>query len=202
MAHGGASWRTRRFRVVAVILAVLAHGGGGGASAAEPKQKPEARAGDAKRSLYERLGGLKAITAVVDDFTARVGKDGRISAKFAKSDPNRLRVLLIEQICEATGGPCRYTGRSMMESHAGMEVTAGEFDALVEDLVASLERFKVGKAEQDELLAALAPMKKEIVEVESAETGTPLPADFKPAPPIERKTPARAAQGAQKRKKT
>jgi hemoglobin len=146
-----------------------------------------AQVGQTKRSLYERLGGKEAIAAVVDDFRARVEKDPRIGAKFARSDPERLRVLLIEQICQATGGPCKYTGRTMKQSHVRMGVTSGEFDALVEDLVAALNKFKVGKAEQDELLAALAPMKKDIVEVESPETGTPLPPEFKPAPPMKKK---------------
>ena len=72
----------------------------------------------------------------------------------------------------------------MREAHKNMRVTAGEFDALVEDLVATLNGFKVPKAEQGELLAILGPLKGEIVEVESASTGTPLPPNFQPAPPL------------------
>lgn len=72
----------------------------------------------------------------------------------------------------------------MQETHDGMGVTAGEFDALVEDLVATLNQFGVGKAEQDELLGALAPMRPEIVEVESPETGKPLPPTYQNAPPL------------------
>ena len=90
--------------------------------------------------------------------------------------------MLVDQVCEATGGPCTYTGRGMRETHDGMEVTAGEFDALVEDLVATLDEFDVPTAEQEELLGLLGPMRDEIVEVESPETGTPLPDTYQAAP--------------------
>jgi hemoglobin len=135
-------------------------------------------------SLYERLGGLDAITAVVDSFVPRCAGDGRINAKFARTDVPRLKKMLVDQVCEATGGPCTYTGRTMKEAHDGMGVTAGEFDALVEDLVATLNEFDVPKAEQDELLELLAPMRGEIVEVESAETGAPLPDSYETAPAL------------------
>lgn len=92
--------------------------------------------------------------------------------------------MLVGQVCEATGGPCTYTGRPMRETHDGTGVTAGEFDALVEHLVATLDEFDVLKAEQDELLGLLRPMREEIVEVDSVETGTPLPEAYQPAPAL------------------
>jgi hemoglobin len=134
--------------------------------------------------LHERLGGLEAISAVVDSFVARCAGDDRINRKFERTDVPRLKKMLVDQVCEATGGPCTYTGRSMQETHDGMGVTAGEFDALVEDLVATLDEFDVPKPEQDELLALLAPMRGEIVEVESPDTGTPLPDAYQPAPAL------------------
>ena len=134
--------------------------------------------------LYERLGGLDAITAVVDSFVARCAGDDRINGKFERSDIPRLKKMLVDQVCEAASGPCTYSGRGMRETHDGMGVTAGEFDALVEDLVATLEEFDVPKPEQDELLALLGPMGDGIVEVESAETGTPLPDTYRPAPAL------------------
>jgi len=133
-------------------------------------------------SLYDRLGGIDAITAVVGSFRDRVAGDDRINLKFARTDLARLTKMLIDQVCEASGGPCRYTGRSMKEAHASMRVTNGEFDALVEDLVATLAQFKVGKPEQDDLLAVLGPLRSEIVEVASKEVGTPLPDAFQAAP--------------------
>jgi hemoglobin len=135
-------------------------------------------------SLYERLGRKDAITAVVDDFVARCAGDARINGKFARTDVPRLKTMLVDQVCEATRGPCTYSGRSMKETHDGMGVTAGEFDALVEDLVATLDQFSVPKAEQDELLGLLGPMRGEIVEVESSQTGTPLPDTYRPAPAL------------------
>jgi hemoglobin len=135
-------------------------------------------------SLYERLGELNAITTVVDSFVARCAGDDRINRKFVRTNIPRLQKMLVDQVCEATGGPCTYTGRDMRETHDGMGVTAGEFDALVEDLVATLDEFDVPKAEQDELLGLLAPMREEIVEVESPETGTPLPDTYRTAPAL------------------
>ncbi len=135
-------------------------------------------------SLYERLGGLDAITAVVDSFVGRSAGDERINGKFERTDIQRLKKMLVDQVCEATGGPCTYTGRGMRETHDGMGVTAGEFDALVEDLVATLDEFDVPTAEQDELLGLLGPMRADIVEVESPETGTPLPENYHAAPAL------------------
>lgn len=135
-------------------------------------------------SLYDRLGGKSAIEAVVEDFRERTLRDERISKKFARTDVPRLQKMLVDQVCEATGGPCTYTGRDMKEAHENMAVTAGEFEALVEDLVASLVHFNVPQAEQDELLGRLGPMRPDIVEVETDETGRPLPDAFEPAPPL------------------
>jgi hemoglobin len=135
-------------------------------------------------SLYDRLGGKNAIVAVIDDFVARCAGDARINGKFARTDVPRLKANLVDQVGEASGGPERYRGRSMRETHTGMGVTAGEFDALVEDLVATLDKFGVPAAEEDELLGLLGPMRPDIVEIETAETGTPLPASYQNAKPI------------------
>ena len=135
-------------------------------------------------SLYQRLGGLEAITSVVDSFVARCAGDDRINRKFERTDIPRLKKMLVDQVCKATGGPCTYTGRDMQRTHDGMEVTAGEFDALVEDLVATLDEFEVPTAEQEELLGVLSPMRGDIVEVESPETGTPLPRTYEPTPAL------------------
>ena len=132
------------------------------------------------KSLYQRLGGRSAIEAVVKDFAGRALADARIKQKFAKSDPDRLVTSLVQQVCAATGGPCKYTGRSMKDAHRSMGVTEGEFNALVEDLTASLDHFKVGAKEKSELLTTLGSMKGDIVEVKGNSTGTPLPTSFVP----------------------
>ena len=116
------------------------------------------------KSLYDRLGGKEAITAVVDTFVAKVGADKRINGYFASTDLVKLKMHLVNQICEASGGPCKYTGRSMKQTHAGMGVTDAAFGALVDDLVAALDHHKVGKPEKEDLLAVLGPMKSDIVE--------------------------------------
>lgn len=115
------------------------------------------------KSLYDRLGGKPAITAVVDDFIGNVAGDTRINKRFATADIPRLKTMLVNQICQASGGPCTYTGASMKDAHKGMKITDAEFNALVEDLVKSLDKFKVGAQEKNDLLGALGGMKPDIV---------------------------------------
>lgn len=122
-----------------------------------------------EKSLYERLGGKKAIVAVVDEFVGRVAADNRINGFFKEtaSDPNRLagfKSKLVDQICEASGGPCKYTGKDMKSAHQGMGISEADFNALVEDLVGALDKFKVAPADKQTLLGVLGPMKKDIVE--------------------------------------
>jgi len=119
-------------------------------------------------SLYTRLGGISAISAVTDQFLANVANDNVINARFADAvaDPYRLQLLrnnLIDQICAGSGGPCQYKGKTMLEAHTGMNITDAEFGALVGDLVASLDQFNVPTKEKDELIGILAPMKPDIV---------------------------------------
>jgi hemoglobin len=117
-----------------------------------------------RASLYDRLGGLPAIEAVVAQFIANVVADDRINGFFASTDAARLQTLLVEQVCQASGGPCTYTGRDMKATHAGMGIKDAEFDALVENLIAALDQFNVPQREKDELLALLGPMRGDIVE--------------------------------------
>lgn len=116
-------------------------------------------------SLYNRLGGKTAITAVVDQFVANVAQDQRINGRFATTDIPKLKRHLVDQVCMASGGPCTYAGRDMKTTHAGMKISHADFNALVEDLVGALNKFKVPEAEKNELLGLLGPMKKDIVEV-------------------------------------
>jgi hemoglobin len=116
-----------------------------------------------KKLLYDRLGGKPAITAVVDDFIGNVAADTRINRRFAGANIPWLKTRLVDQVCEATGGPCKYSGQSMLDAHRGMNITDAEFTALVEDLVKSLDKFKVPAQEKDELLTALGGLKPQIV---------------------------------------
>ena len=129
------------------------------------------KAGAVKTSgptLYDKLGGREAIGAVVADFVDSVKADDRIKGKFANTtDWEGLRTKLTDQICAAAGGPCTYTGKDMKSAHVGMAITEPEFNAMVEDLKKTLDKFRVGEKEQSELLGALAPMKKDIVSAPS-----------------------------------
>ena len=136
------------------------------------------------KSLYDRLGGGDAINALTESWVARVGGDDRANGKFVRTDIDRLKKEVVDQLCEATGGPCTYTGRSMLETHAGMKVTAGEFDVAMQHLTAALDELNIPKTEQGELTDLIMPMRDDIVEVESPETGTPLPASYQNAPPL------------------
>ena len=129
-------------------------------SPADAPTRPPAPAGP---SLYERLGGVDAIRAVVGDFHARIMADERISAFFRGVDDEDLKTKLTDLICQSTGGPCVYRGRTMREAHTEMHVTNAHFDALVSDLVAALDRFNVPEREKTELLSALGGMRPDIV---------------------------------------
>jgi len=140
-----------------------------GGQAAESKpaaEKPTAsKSAESKASLYERLGGTGPITAVVGKFVSIVGADKRINGYFAKADLPNLKRQLVDQVCQASGGPCTYTGKDMKTTHKGMKITTAAFNALVEDLVQALDTFNVPEQEKSELLSVLGPMSKDIVEV-------------------------------------
>lgn len=117
----------------------------------------------APKTLYERLGGAPAVTAVVDDFVANVAADPVINQRFSATDIPKLKRLLVEQICAASGGGCTYTGRSMRESHRGMNITVAEFNAMGGDMLKTLDKFKVPPRERDEVMTLLGSMAPEIV---------------------------------------
>ena len=117
----------------------------------------------AGKSLYERLGGMSSIPAVVDQFVANVAADTRINGRFATTDIRKLKGHLVDQVCMATGRPYIYSGRDMKTTHAGMEISNGDFGALVENLVKALDMFKVPMQEKGELLGLLGPMKNYMV---------------------------------------
>lgn len=127
------------------------------------------RAAEAKKSLYDRLGGVYAIATVVDAFIEKLLVNDTLNANPAIRNARTtvpkagLKFHVTALVCQATGGPQVYTGRSMKDSHRHLNITEREWDAMVADFVAVLNEFKVPKAEQDELLAIVAPTKKDIV---------------------------------------
>ena len=119
-------------------------------------------------TLYTRLGGIEAISAVTDKFLTNVASDNMINGRFAGTvaNPAQLQLLrnnLIDQICAGAGGPCQYKGKTMVEAHTGMNITVAEFNALVGDLVAALDFYNVPEKEKNDLLAILGPLQPDIV---------------------------------------
>lgn len=119
---------------------------------------------EAAGNLYERLGGKEAIAAVVNDFVDKVGQDPRVRHLPAPERVAPLKVSLADLVCQASGGPCIYRGKEMKAAHAGMGISNAEFDAVVDDLVQTINKYKVGEREKNELLSLLAPMRTQIVE--------------------------------------
>jgi hemoglobin len=119
------------------------------------------------KTLYARLGGYDAIAAVTDDFVGRLVADKRFTRFFAGHSTDsikKIRMHVIDLLCESAGGPCNYIGRTMKASHQGLGITGEDWDESVKHLVATLNKFKVPKAEQDELLAVVGTLKKDIVD--------------------------------------
>jgi len=127
------------------------------------KSKPADPPKTDTRSLYDRLGGLPAITAVVEDFVARTGADTRINIFFTNTDLPRLKKMMVDDICERTGGPCKYTGKTMRESHANMKLKPEDFEHFMEDLEQTLDKFQVPAREKGEVLAAFRAQKQDVM---------------------------------------
>ena len=118
-------------------------------------------------SLYTRLGGYNAIAAVTDDFIGRLAADKQVSRFFVGHSQDslmKIRQHVVEFLCNATGGPCVYMGRDMKTAHKGMGITESDWDLSVKALVATLDKFKVPEKEKGEVLAAVGPLKAQIVE--------------------------------------
>jgi hemoglobin len=120
-----------------------------------------------QKTLYSRLGGYDAIAAVSDDFIGRLAADKQLSrflVGLSVDSQKRLRQHLVDFLCNVTGGPCLYLGRDMKTSHQGLGISEKDWQAGVDDLVATLDHLKVPKPEKDEVIAAVAGLKKDIVE--------------------------------------
>lgn len=120
-------------------------------------------------TLYERLGGIYPIAAVVDTFIDRIMDDPRLNANPLVAEAHHrvsragFKFLVTEQVGEATGGPHRYTGRSMRDSHAHLGITAAEWEAFLDDFRQTLRQFQVPEPEQQELLAIVESTRLDIV---------------------------------------
>jgi len=118
-------------------------------------------------TLYKRVGGYDAIAAVTDDFIGRLAGDKQLERFFggvSADSQKKLRQHVVDQLCEATGGPCIYTGRTMKTSHTGLGISESDWQLAVKHLVATLDKFKVSEKEKGELLAIASSLKADIVE--------------------------------------
>ena len=157
-------------RAIALSICLsMACGGGSSNKPAATAPETEPLATTAKpdpappRSLFDRLGGLPAITAVVAEFVGRTTSDPRIKERFFNADADNLKRLLVEFVCQATGGPCKYVGRDMKTTHARLNIREREWDAMVADFRKTLDKFKVPAAEQSELITIVGSTKPDIV---------------------------------------
>lgn len=119
------------------------------------------------KSLYQRLGGYDALAAVTDDFIGRLATDKQLAKFFtghSKDSLQKIRQLVVDQLCAATGGPCVYIGRDMKTAHRGMGISESDWNVSVGHLVATLDKFKVPAKEKDEVLAAISSLKGDIVD--------------------------------------
>ena len=115
-------------------------------------------------SLYRDLGAMPGITRIVEGMLLNVARDPRIVEHFRRVDIQRLRNKLIEKFCVEAGGPCTYTGDSMAETHKGQNVTRSDFNALVEDLIAAMDKEGIAVPVQNRLIARLAALRGEVIE--------------------------------------
>ena len=120
-------------------------------------------------SLYERLGGIYSIATVIDDLIDRIMVDDRLNANPRVDEahhrvlPPGFKYLVTEMVGEATGGPQRYTGRTMEDSHRDLRITGAEWEALIDDLNQSLDKFRVPPQERSEVLAIVQSTRDAIV---------------------------------------
>jgi hemoglobin len=117
----------------------------------------------ADKTLYESMGGETVLRTAVDHFADNVQTDNRINFTFAEADISKFKRLIFEQLCNLSGGPCKYTGRDMRTSHAKLKINNAEFNALAEDLYIALDQAGVPYRLQNKLMALLAPMQHQIV---------------------------------------
>ncbi len=130
---------------------------------------PQAAAAAQEKPLYERLGGYDAVSAVVDDFAAKLFADPVVGKRFfGMSDDSRagFRQKNKNLVCKVTGGPCKVISRSAKVTHGGLGIKASEFNIVVQHLVDTLKKFQVPAKEQQELLAIIGTLRPDIVEVE------------------------------------
>jgi hemoglobin len=148
------AWPVRLLTAALLLGLAACKGGGDRVSDGRPPGPPP---------VYDRIGGEATLTAMADDFMANVASDPRIARRFRDIDSARFKPMLVQQLCVATGGPCKNTGRPMKDVHAGLGISDAEFNAMVQDLRRAMARRGVPVETQVEFVAALEPLRDEVV---------------------------------------
>jgi hemoglobin len=116
-------------------------------------------------SLYQQLGGQPGLTRLMDDFMTRLLADKRMNPFFKDVNHQHVKAQLVAQLCEVSGGPCKLKGPDMQKAHEGMDITKRDFNALVEVLQDSMSAQGIAFSTQNKLLARLAPMHRDIINI-------------------------------------
>jgi hemoglobin len=151
------------FGAALIIAASLTVATATAEEAAAPNPNPAGATPIAGTATYEAFHKQEGIHRIMDDFIVRITHDPRIERRFEDANLDRLKLMLVQQVCYLTGGPCEYGGKDMKSAHAGMGLRNDDFNALAEDLQLSMDREGVSFAAQNRLLAKLAPMQRVIV---------------------------------------
>lgn len=160
------TYTTPRIIMAALLAVILGAADGTIAQTASTQETP--------KSLYDRLGGVYSIATVVDDFIERLLVNDTLNANPAINDARArvpkagLKFHVTALVCEVTGGPCKYTGRAMKESHDHLNITETQWDAMVVDFRKTLDKFKVPQKEQQDLITIVGSTKKDIVKPAAA----------------------------------
>lgn len=141
-----------RLRSIPVALCLAALAGAAGAQATSPDD-----------SLYRDFGGQSGLVRLMDDLWGRLIADPRMNPFFKDVKPDHLKAELVVQFCEVAGGPCRRRGPDMKKAHAGVDITKGDFNTLIELLQDSMDAQGIAFAAQNRMLAKLAPMHRDII---------------------------------------
>jgi hemoglobin len=149
----------KTFLPLLALFLTMSWGAAAAAPAAPAQDKTE-------KTLYERLGGYDAVALVVDEFIKRLGEDkqlGRFIVGLSTDSKKKLRQHVLNQFCQATGGPCIYTGRDMKTVHTGLSITESDWDVAAKHLAGALDKYRVPTKEKNEVLAFVTSLKKDIV---------------------------------------
>ena len=138
----------RKGAIIGASLCAFSFAGGGTANASD---------------YYQQFGGKAGITALINTFVGNVANDPHINMYFAHTNIKALKYNLVQQVCMAVGGPCKYTGPSMTDAHRGLQITESAFNYLAADMITAMDERRIPIGAQNYLLSLLAPMEPEIV---------------------------------------